>query len=175
MSRAFVKEDDGEPAALPDRVVSPHPNLVTASGLAQIEDRVRALEDARSAVRESARDASGAAHDAAALATIERDLRYWTLRRASARLVTPADEPEVVRFGVTVTLRAPGGAERVLRIVGEDEADPARGLLGWAAPVAGQLIGAAVGDEVEIGDVRYEIVSLAGGELSSTSGRPPAQ
>ena len=43
MSRAFVKEGDGE-AALPERAVSLHPNFVTANGLAQIEERVRAIE-----------------------------------------------------------------------------------------------------------------------------------
>ena len=39
MSRAFVKEPDGEDALeeLPERPVSLHPNLVTAQGLAQIE------------------------------------------------------------------------------------------------------------------------------------------
>ena len=39
MSVAFTKEEDSEAAAanLPDRPISPHPNLVTASGLALIE------------------------------------------------------------------------------------------------------------------------------------------
>ena len=40
MSRAFTKEpDEGEALEdLPDRPLSEHPNLVTAQGLAQIED-----------------------------------------------------------------------------------------------------------------------------------------
>ena len=50
MSRAFVKEGDGA-VTLPERAVSPHPNLVTEAGLAQIEAQVRALEAARSAAR----------------------------------------------------------------------------------------------------------------------------
>ena len=39
MSVAFTREEDYEAQAadLPDRPISPHPNLVTASGLAQIE------------------------------------------------------------------------------------------------------------------------------------------
>jgi hypothetical protein len=37
MSRAFVKEVEQEIDELPDRPVSPHPNLVTAEGLAAIE------------------------------------------------------------------------------------------------------------------------------------------
>ena len=34
MSRAFVKETDEILDELPDRPISPHPNLVTAEGLA---------------------------------------------------------------------------------------------------------------------------------------------
>jgi len=104
-----VKEGDGD-VVLPERAVSLHPNFVTANGLAQIEERVRALEAVRSAAREAARDGA-AAQDAAALAAIERDLRYWMQRKASARLVTPAPDPQVVRFGVAVTLHGYGGCD----------------------------------------------------------------
>ena len=47
MSVAFTKEDSAETAAetqLPDRPVSPHPNLVTAAGLQALE---RQLDEAR--------------------------------------------------------------------------------------------------------------------------------
>jgi len=39
MSVAFTKEEDNEAAAayLPERPISPHPNLVTGSGLAQLD------------------------------------------------------------------------------------------------------------------------------------------
>jgi transcription elongation GreA/GreB family factor len=159
MSRAFVKEGAGE-VVLPERAVSPHPNFVTANGLAQIDAQVRELEAARSAARQAARSAADS-HDAAALAAIERDLRYWTRRKASARLVAPAASPEVVRFGVTVTLREPEGGTRLLRIVGEDEADPARGLVSWVSPVAEALIGARAGDDVVVAGRSCEIVQLA--------------
>lgn len=160
MSRAFVKEGDGEPLALPERVISPHPNLVTASGLRQIEARVRDLEGERGRALDAARAAATGTHDAAALASLERDLRYWRQRKASARLVTPAAAPEVMRFGVTATLRAADGATRALAIVGEDEADPARGLVSWVSPVAESLLGAGVGEAVAIGDRQYEIIAL---------------
>jgi len=159
MSRAFVKEGDGE-VVLPERAISPHPNFVTANGQRRIEARVRELEAARRSALETARAAASGAHDAAALAGLERDLRYWRERKASARLVTPAARPEVVRFGVTATLRAADGATRDLTVVGEDEADPARGLVSWVSPAAEALIGAGVGDEVVIGEERYEIIAL---------------
>jgi hypothetical protein len=43
MSRAFVKESDQDSEVLPERAISPHPNLVTRRGLALLEARVRAL------------------------------------------------------------------------------------------------------------------------------------
>jgi transcription elongation GreA/GreB family factor len=160
MSRAFVREGEGAAAVLPERTVSPHPNLVTERGLAEIEARVRELETARSALREGAR-ASGATPDAEALAAIERDLRYWSQRRASARVIVPAPDPQAVRFGVAVTLRASNGAERTLRLVGEDEADPARGLLSWVSPLGRSLIALALGDTVEFDGDTLEIVALS--------------
>lgn len=160
MSRAFVKEGDGE-VVLPERAISPHPNLVTANGLAQIEAEVRSLEAARSAARATAAQGGVGAHDAVQLAAIERDLRYWVKRKASARLVTPGAEPQAARFGVEVTLLDETGATRVLRIVGEDEADPARGLVSWMSPAAEALIGARVGDEVRVAGRRYDITRLA--------------
>ena len=48
MSRAFVKEDAGGDEALPDRPVSPHPNYVTAEGLAQIDAELPGFRPRRS-------------------------------------------------------------------------------------------------------------------------------
>ncbi len=152
MSRAFVKESDQEFAALPERVVSPHPNLVTPAGLKQIELQVHSLEEERSAAR--------VADDRATLARVERDLRYWMQRRASARLIEPAATPDAVRFGVRVTVRFADGSERAFRLVGEDEADPARGLVSWASPIGTTLMGAVVGDELEVLGRPAEIISL---------------
>ncbi|RYF97233.1 MAG: transcription elongation factor, partial [Caulobacteraceae bacterium] len=55
MSVAFTKEQDSESAAadLPDRPISPHPNLVTARGLAQIEDELAKARAAYSAAQAS--------------------------------------------------------------------------------------------------------------------------
>jgi len=152
VSRAFVKESDQEGDALPERVVSPHPNLVTAAGLRQIETQVQQLEADRVAAR--------TADDRTTLARIDRDLRYWLQRRGSARLIEPAADLDVARFGVRVTLRFRDGKERSLRIVGEDEADPARGLVSWVAPIGSALTGAAVGDELEILGGHATVVAL---------------
>jgi len=154
MSRAFVKESDQDPGALPERAVSPHPNFVTARGLAALEARVRELEERRRAAR--------AASDTAELAVIARDLRYFQSRRESARLVTPPARPDAVRFGVRVQLERPDGAPLAYRIVGEDEADPAAGLISYVAPLAKAMLGLHAGDEVEVAGVRAVIAALEG-------------
>jgi len=141
MSRAFVKEGEGhELDALPELVVSPHRNFVTPEGLALIEDKLARLGSELSIAR--------AAGDRGAIARAERDLRYWRQRRVSAELVEPDASPEVVRFGSRVRLVTPDGDTANFRIVGEDEADPRRGLVSYVSPLAGELLGAAVGDEV---------------------------
>lgn len=152
MSRAFVRESDEDPAALPERAVSPHPNFVTPRGLAAIEARVRELETERQAAR--------AGNDAAMRARVERDLRYWSARRASARLVGPAPVTDRVRFGMRVTLQLGGGARQTFRLVGEDEADAAQGLLSWMAPLAQSLLGREAGETVPYQGVEAEILSI---------------
>jgi len=152
MSRAFIKESDDD-LELPDRPVSEHPNDVTAEGLAQIET---SLAMARQAVAEA--QSSG---DRSALAQASRDLRYWTARRATAHLVPPTEEKDVVRFGATVTIRRDDGREQTFRIVGEDEADPARGTISHVSPLARAMFGKAAGDVIRIASAEAEILTVA--------------
>ena len=151
MSRAFVREGDGaEP--LPERALSPHPNLVTPRGLAALEARVRELEAERFAAR--------AAADAALSARVERNLRYFSARRASARVVVPGGDADQVRFGLKVTLATHTGAKVSFRLVGEDEADAAQGLLSWVAPLAQALLGREPGERVAYQGGEAEIVTI---------------
>jgi transcription elongation GreA/GreB family factor len=152
MSRAFTRESDDDPVALPERPVSTHPNLVTPSGLAAIVAQVRSLESERCAARSSG--------DSTQRARIERDLRYFTQRLATARVVEPAAAPDRVRFGVRVTLRNDSGAEHSFRLVGEDEADAARGRLSWVSPLGQALLGLAAGDTVRFQAGELEILRL---------------
>lgn len=155
MSRAFVKDSDdaGALEEMPERVISEHPNFVTARGLQRIEAIIRELEQGREAAR--------VADDAATLAHINRDLRYWQQRLSSAQLITPEPAPARVRFGVTVVLEFANGARRQYTLVGEDEAEPAEGLLSWVAPVAQALLAHQVGDEVTLPDGKAEIIALS--------------
>src|ERR1700694_3603510 len=137
MSRAFVKEPEGGDVFedLPDRPVSPHRNFVTAEG--------RALIEANWARLHSEYAAAQAATDRAALARTSRELRYWTSRRATAEVIAPKDAA-IVQFGSTVTIGRDDGRRQTFRIVGEDEADPARGTLSYVSPVARALLGRSV-------------------------------
>jgi transcription elongation factor GreB len=146
VSRAFVKEDAAGDEPLPDRRVSEHPNLVTPRGLEMLKERVAGLEARREEL------GAAAAGDPVArdrLRLIERDLRYYAARLATAEVVDPATGPSgAVAFGTTVTVGEPDGTRRRLTIVGEDEADREAGLLSWVSPLGRELVGARVGDTV---------------------------
>ena len=153
MSRAFVKEADGaELDDLPELVVSPHRNLVTAEGLRLIEATLSRLGNDLAAAR--------AAGDRATMARTERDLRYWRQRRVTAEVVTRAATPDIVRFGSTVILETESGAAHRFRIVGEDESDPRRGLISYVSPLAEILLGTRAGDEVDLRGERAEVVGI---------------
>jgi transcription elongation GreA/GreB family factor len=151
MSRAFVKEPDGDAAEpLPDRPLSPHPNLVTLHGLALIEEALTAAQRAQ----------AEAGDDRGALARSLRELRYWSARRSSAQVV-PQSPTDAVCFGCRVTILRADGRRQTFRIVGEDEADPAKGSISYVAPLARALLGRRVGDVVEAGNSEAEVVDVA--------------
>ena len=154
MSRAFVKEPDGAEAfeELPDRPISDHPNLVTAQGLARLDETLARLHEQHARAQ-----ASG---DRAALASVARDLRYWTARRSTARPMAEPDNADKVQFGSTVTIVRDDGRRQTFRIVGEDEAEPARGTLSYVSPVARALMNKQVGDAIRAGTGEAEIVDI---------------
>jgi transcription elongation GreA/GreB family factor len=160
MSVAFTKEESAETAAetlLPDRPVSPHPNLVTATGLKALE---RQLEDARAAFE--AVQTTEDVNERRRLSAIPlRDVRYFSDRVRTAQVVPDTASSDVVAFGSTVTFSRADGRVQTYRIVGEDEADPKAGSISFASPVAKLLIGKAAGDVVGAGSQELEIVAIA--------------
>ncbi len=150
MSRAFVKEGDGDDT-LPERAISPHPNYVTAEGLALIDAELARLTSAL----------AEAGDDRAARASLERDLRYWRSRHATATLVPPTTDTSDVRFGSTVTIERDDGRRQPWRSVGAAEADPSKGTLSYVSPLAMALSGKGVGDVVEVAGGEAEVISVA--------------
>ena len=137
MSVAFRREGDDEHLEpkfeLP---IPPGPNLVTARGLEQIRTRVIELEAALAGMT-----------DEEQIKKTRRELRYWSTRQATAQ---PMDRPDgdTVAFGCTVTF-ALNGTTRTITIVGDDEADPAAGLVSFTAPLARALMDAEAGERID--------------------------
>jgi transcription elongation GreA/GreB family factor len=158
MSVAFTKEEDNEAAAayLPERPISPHPNLVTESGLAKLDAALASTKDAVAFAQTNA----DLKTDRSAMARASRDLRYFTARRASAQLFVPTGEPDLVLFGRRVTFRRDDGRTQSFRIVGEDEADATQGMISHISPIARALLGKRVGSIAALNDSELEIISV---------------
>lgn len=161
MSVAFRREGDEEHLEPKFEIpIPPGPNLVTTRGLALIGERVAAVEA-------QVAELAGRADDDPQLKAAKRDLRYWQTRQITAELV-PAPSGETVEFGTRVTFRL-NGKERTLGIVGDDEADPASGLISFSAPLARALMGAEVSEMLEFAGKENAIEVLAITAVTSAS------
>ncbi|HTO32964.1 MAG TPA: transcription elongation factor GreA [Pararhizobium sp.] len=159
MSVAFTKEESSETAAetlLPDRPISPHPNLVTEAGLKALEQQLQQARDAYEAaagiedINEKRRQQAGPL----------RDTRYLVARLRTAELIAMPTSTDMVAFGSTVTFSRDDGRVQTYRIVGEDEADPKAGSISFVSPVARLLMGKSVGDAVEVSGQELEIIAI---------------
>ena len=159
MSVAFTKEEDSESNAanLPDRPISPHPNLVTARGLALLDEALAAARAAYATAQAGGEDVRG---DRTAMARATRDLRYYGARRASAQLTEPLGGEGKVVFGGEVSFEREDGRRQTFRIVGEDEADPAKGAVSYISPLAQALLGKAIGDVATVAGQEVEVVAV---------------
>lgn len=101
------------------------------------------------------------------LREIDRELAHLARRMKAARVVDPSDQADRSRvfFGATVTLADEDDAERVVTIVGDDEADAGAGAIGWGSPLARALRGAMVGDLRTVrlpgGVKEWEVMAIA--------------
>jgi transcription elongation GreA/GreB family factor len=145
MSRAFVKEPDGEAAEGDEPLPpdSPHPLYVTPDGLAALQDSLRILQ------RQSGGPLPAEPAERQRLQRLRREARIVERKLGRAILVDPHGQPsDKVAFGQWVTVEDDDGKESVYRIVGEDQSDPARGWISWLSPLAQALRGAEIGDRV---------------------------
>ena len=160
LSVAFTKEESAETASetlLPDRPVSPHPNLVTEAGLKSLElqlqhareeyETAQKIEDINERRRQSASPL--------------RDARYFAARVRTAQVIAKPASTDTVAFGSTVTFRRDDGRIQKYCIVGEDEADPKAGSISFTSPVARLLTGKTVGDIVGASGHELEIIAIS--------------
>jgi transcription elongation factor GreB len=100
------------------------------------------------------------------LREIDRRLGWLSKRMKAAKVVDPAraEDRSRVWFGATVTIADEDDQERVLTLVGDDEAEAGAGRVGWNAPIARALRGAAIGDLRRVllpaGEKDYEVVAI---------------
>lgn len=101
------------------------------------------------------------------LREIDRRLGWLAKRMKAAKVIDPAQQEDRGRifFGATVTIADEEDRSRTFTLVGDDEADAGKGLVGWNAPLARALRGAAVGDlrrvELPAGTIEYEVTGIA--------------
>jgi transcription elongation factor GreB len=100
------------------------------------------------------------------LREIDRRLAWLSKRMKAAQVVDPARQEDRVRvlFGARVTLADEDDNQRVIMLVGEDEADAGAGLVSWNSPIARAVRGAKVGDlrivRLPSGEREYEVVGI---------------
>jgi transcription elongation factor GreB len=99
------------------------------------------------------------------LREIDRRINWLSKRMTSAKLIDPASQERGrVLFGATVTLSDEEDNERVVTLVGEDEAEAGSGRISWNSPLARAVRGAAVGDvrrvNLPAGEKEYEVVTI---------------
>ena len=146
MSRAFVKEPDGDQAEidLPVRPQSKHPNYITTQGLEKQKAYLHELVSECSALK-----ISNTLADKNKIKLLNADITYLKQRVESAIPVkVEAQEGEDIRFGATITLVDENNTQYKFTIVGQDEVDIENGLISWVSPLASALIGKQVGDVI---------------------------
>ena len=102
MSVAFTKEESAETASetlLPDRPISPHPNLVTAAGIKALEVQLKEAQEAYD-ISQRIEDVNERRREGALPL---RDVRYFTARVRTAQVVPDPTAFDSVGFGSTVT------------------------------------------------------------------------
>ena len=101
------------------------------------------------------------------LREIDRRIGWLAKRMKAAKVIDPAAAPDrsKVFFGATVEIADDDDARRTLTLVGDDAADAGKGLVGWNAPLARALRGAAIGDVRRValpaGEREYEVMAIS--------------
>jgi transcription elongation factor GreB len=161
-------------------------NYITPAGLQRLRDELRfLLTRERPAVTRVVAWAAGNGdrsenadyqYGKRRLREIDRRIRFLRKRIDAAQVVDPETPRQgraasQVFFGATVRYATPGGAERVVRIVGVDEVDLDLNHVSWVSPLARALMKSGPGDSVilrapggaerlEILEVRYERIPV---------------
>ena len=165
MNKAFTKETEAEELD-DDPVSAPLPsggkNYITPKGYSTLRgellqlidsERPKVVEAVHWAASNGDRSENGDyIYGKKRLREIDRRIRFLTKRLEIAEITDPSIHHggDQVFFGATVAYVDELGVERVVTILGVDEANSALGQISWVSPVARALLQARVGDEVTL-------------------------
>jgi transcription elongation factor GreB len=157
-------------------IAAARPNYITPAGYARLRTRYDyLLSDERPKLVEVIHWAAGNGdrsengdyiYGRKRLREIDRELGHLAKRMKAAKVIDPAAQQDRSRiwFGATVTIADDQDRQRILTLTGDDESDPAAGSIGWNAPLARALRGAAVGDVRRVtlpaGAIEYEVLAI---------------
>lgn len=179
MSKAFVREDDGEggdddeerdrlPPEGQKRYITPPGYEKLRVELARLwhEERPRVTQEVSDAAAQGDRSENAEyIYGKRRLREIDRRVRFLTklMDRLTVVVAQPEQEGRVF-FGAYVTLEDEDGAEATYRVVGPDETDVKGGSISVESPMAKALLGKREGDEVVVvrprGQAEYTIVRI---------------
>ena len=97
---------------------------------------------------------------------IDRELAHLARRMKACRVIDPAQQADQTRawFGAIVTIADEDDNQRELTLVGDDEQDATASKIGWSAPLARALRGAAVGELRKVrlpgGEKEWEVLAV---------------
>jgi len=117
------------------------------------EDRPKVVEAVSWAAKNGDRSENGDyLYGKKRLREIDRRIRFLTKRLEIAEVVDASVHvgQERIYFGATVTFAKADGEASTITILGVDEVDPLLNQVSWVAPIARAMLGASVGDEVQI-------------------------
>nr|MDP2191770.1 transcription elongation factor GreB [Rhodoferax sp.] len=178
MNKAFTKEsddaDDDDPQlpALP----SGGKNYITPQGYARIRaelldlidnERPKVVEIVHWAASNGDRSENGDyIYGKKRLREIDRRIWFLTKRLEIAEVIDPAIHhgSEQIFFGATVSYVDGFGVQRMVTILGIDEADSSKAQVSWVSPIARTLLKAHSGDLLQLvtpaGMVEIEVLSV---------------
>lgn len=148
-------------------------NPITPAGYARLQADIARMKQDRpalaAAVSETSRadgmgDISAAKQD---LALFDHQIGQMELRLNRSVIVDPSrpSDPTRVGFGARVVCLDENDEEKVMVLVGPEEADPRQNRISWHAPVARALAGGQVGTEISVktprGEVSLQIIAIS--------------
>ena len=163
MNKAFTKEteSDDEDSPVPPLPVSGK-NYVTPQGYERLRcellqlidsERPKVVDIVHWAASNGDRSENGDyLYGKKRLREIDRRIRFLTQRLEIAAISDPSIHhgSDQVFFGATITYADSEGLERIVTILGIDEAISGLGQISWVSPVARALLKSRVGDEVTL-------------------------